>query len=217
MQTMKRNSRSRSTRPARPFFEQLLRQAAPFALVTLAFGATLTACGRAASDPAELASRRSGPPSAKPTEGPRLAGTIVSCHDGDTCHLRLDGQKVMILRLAGIDAPEVMGGPDNKGQPFGQAARDFLVGQVKGKAVSVRAIELDPYGRTVAEIYDATGLVNLRLVQQGLAEAYRYATSRVDKAAYRAAEDTAKAAKLGVWSEGSSYVSPGDFRRSNKP
>lgn len=140
-----------------------------------------------------------------------VRGTISYCHDGDTCVLDQTNGKKTTLRLAGIDAPEVSSG----GQPFGKEAQEYLSGMIKGKQVSVREIETDPYDRTVAEIFLKDDLVNIKLVQQGLAEAYRYATNKVDKKAYAEAETKAKKENKGIWSL-KSYESPSDFRQRTK-
>ncbi len=140
---------------------------------------------------------------------------VNRCHDGDTCVLTKSDGTTITIRLAGIDAPEVMGGEDGKGQPLGIDARDLLISLVRGKHVQLREIEKDPYGRTVGEFYLGNQLQNIKLVQAGLAEAYKYATNAVDKRAYAAAEAAARNAKKGVWAQ-DSYESPSDFRKANK-
>jgi micrococcal nuclease len=166
--------------------------------------ATLAAvgCGGAASSEVDAGSG-----------GETFTGRVSSCHDGDTCVVDRDGERVT-LRFAGIDAPEVSGGPDNRGQPMGRDARDLLNDLVRGKTVKVRAIEPDPYGRTVAEVFVDTKLVNMVMVEKGMAEAYRWATNEIDKVAYRRAEERARDAERGVWSL-DDYESPSDFRHRN--
>lgn len=147
--------------------------------------------------------------------GSTVSGRVLTCHDGDTCNIMLTGQnRRFTVRLAGIDAPEVSGG-ESGGQPLGKDSRGLLNGLVKGKDVKVRTVELDPYGRMVGEIYVGTKLVNMLIVEKGMAEAYRWADNRVNKKAYRDAEKRAKLARAGVWSL-SQYESPGEFRRRTK-
>lgn len=142
-------------------------------------------------------------------------GTIKSCHDGDTCNIDLDDGGYLTVRFAGIDAPEVSGGEDNKGQPFGKTARDFLNNKIKGKKVRIAQIEKDPYDRMVAEIFLGDTLINMEMVKEGLAEAYKWApANKIDKKAYADAEKEAKNFLIGVWSQGASYVSPADFRNN---
>lgn len=145
-----------------------------------------------------------------------VKGRISWCHDGDTCTATIDGTGQRLqLRLAGLDAPEVSGGSDGKGQPLGQKSRDFTFSKVKGKPVEIKLIEKDPYGRTVAEIFVGGQNVNMMNVEAGLAEAYKWATWKINKAAYRAAEGEAKKKKAGVWGL-PDYQSPGDFRHGKE-
>src|SRR5262245_59656458 len=74
---------------------------------------------------------------------------VYHCHDGDTCRVRIAGAVWLNVRLAGIDAPEVGGARRGEGQPLGAEARDFLNARVKGKAVTLRQVDLDQYNRPV--------------------------------------------------------------------
>lgn len=143
--------------------------------------------------------------------------TVKACHDGDTCTVvrALDGVEIK-LRLAGIDAPEISGGPGGEGQPMAREARDLLVRLLKGRTIVYRPITQDPYGRTVAEIVADGEVVNRILLNAGLAEFYRAADPKIDKKLYESIETRAKAAKKGVWSL-ETYESPAHFRKANKP
>ena len=48
-----------------------------------------------------------------------FTGAVTKVHDGDSIHITPKGEKRVIIRLAGIDAPEIK-------QPFGIASRDRL-------------------------------------------------------------------------------------------
>ena len=48
-----------------------------------------------------------------------FTGPVTKVHDGDSIHIMPKGEKRIIIRLAGIDAPEIK-------QPFGIASRDKL-------------------------------------------------------------------------------------------
>ena len=204
-----------------------------FSTILAGFGLTLTGCGSgsSASDTEFWKKRKTAKAAPAKVTVPE---TVVSdpassaklpfatedayvnrCHDGDTCTITLTSGAAMTIRLAGIDAPEVMGGVDGKGQPLGTDARDLLSSLVRGKNVQVREIEKDPYGRTVGEFYVNGELQNIKLVQAGLAEAYKWATNVVDKKAYAAAENAARSAKKGIWALGD-YTSPSDFRKADK-
>ena len=61
--------------------------------------------------------------------------------DGDTIGVLRDHTAIKV-RLEGIDCPE-----------RGQKAKQFTSGLVFGKAVEIRPIGEDRYGRTVARVY----------------------------------------------------------------
>ena len=83
--------------------------------------------------------------------------TIRSCYDGDTCRTS-DGERI---RLACIDTPELRG---KRARPErAEAARDHLRVMVEGRAVGLRRITTDRYGRTVGELF-----VNGMNVQQAM-------------------------------------------------
>ncbi len=80
------------------------------------------------------------------TPGPVTAtethvGKVVKVADGDTLTLLTDGRQIKV-RLAEIDTPE-------KGQPFGNKAKQALAEMVFGKQVKVIVVDVDRYGRTV--------------------------------------------------------------------
>ena len=92
---------------------------------------------------------------------------IRSCYDGDTC-TTTTGEKV---RLACIDTPKLRGRNAHPGPA--KAARDYLRSRLKGKAITIRRIDTDRYGRTVAELFADGANVQEQLVASGHAEIYR--------------------------------------------
>ena len=92
---------------------------------------------------------------------------IKHCYDGVTC-TAIDGEKI---RLACIDTPELKGKNANKIRA--EEARDFLNQLVANKKVSIKRINKDRYGRTVAEIYkDGTNIQEL-IVKKGYGKIYK--------------------------------------------
>ncbi len=152
------------------------------------------------------------PPDTRVTVGP--SGTadqsdtdtfkVISITDGDTADILKDG-KPLRLRFAGIDTPE-------KGQPFGNTAKQVLSDRIGGKFVRVVIREVDRYGRAIADVYDDQGHVNLWLVQQGLAWHY---TAYSDDIGLAAAERDAKASSRGLWSD-KRHVAPWNWRKLSK-
>jgi len=128
---------------------------------------------------------------------------VVSVHDGDTLRAIDDGKAEQRIRLAGIDAPE-------RGQPFGNVARDRLAALTMGKAVAVDVEDVDRYGRTVARL-EADGLdVCRQMVADGLAWHF---TRYSDDERLAAAEREARAARRGLWRD-PAPVAPWTWRAS---
>jgi len=128
---------------------------------------------------------RPGPPPAGWT------GEVVGVADGDTLTVLRDRTPVKI-RLAEIDCPE-------RGQPFGQRAKQHAADLAFGKRVRVAEQSRDRYGRTVAEVFLEDGRsLNRELVQVGLAWQYRrYSTSP----SLAALEGSAREARRGLWGD----------------
>ena len=120
-----------------------------------------------------------------------LTGRVVGVADGDTVTILTPERQQVKIRLGQIDAPE-------KAQPFGQRSKQSLSDLIFGKEVRVQVETTDRYGRTVGRIFQDNLDVNLEQVKRGMAWAYRqYLTDKT----FLEAEHTAKAAKIGLWSE----------------
>lgn len=128
---------------------------------------------------------------------------VIRITDGDTLTVRA-GERNFRVRLHGVDAPE-------RGQAFGTKARDFLADAVAGKAVALRVLDVDRYGRLIAEVLIGTTNWNLELLRAGLA--WHYAEYD-DTPAYRAAEAAARASRRGLWTEPAPEA-PWEYRRKN--
>ena len=92
---------------------------------------------------------------------------IKKCYDGDTC-TSLSGEKI---RLACIDSPEIRGKRADPEKAI--FVRDYLNDLISGKAVKIRRITYDRYGRTVAELYKDKKNLQKHLVDLGLAKVYK--------------------------------------------
>lgn len=136
--------------------------------------------------------------------------TLLSVGDGDTVRVSSrQGMKVTI-RLACIDAPETSQGAS------GKWSTQTLKGLVQGKSISLNPQVKDRYGRTVAEIYVGNRNINLQMVRQGAAYAYRKYLKPCDRDAYIRAQSIAIKEKLGVWGPYRPNKFPWDFRRSRR-
>ncbi len=130
-----------------------------------------------------------------------IRGVVTAVKDGDTIELRADTAKHRI-RLYGIDCPE-------KGQAFGQKAKQFTGELCFGKRVSVVTHGRDRYGRIVGEVILPDGrILNRELVAAGLAWWYRkYSRDPL----LERLEAEARRAKRGLWSE-AHPTPPWEFR-----
>jgi micrococcal nuclease len=140
---------------------------------------------------------------ASPLWAEDFTGKVVGVSDGDTITvMRLDrGEKV---RLYGIDCPE-------KGQAFGNRAKQFTSEMVFGKEVLVKTHGCDKYGRILGEVFmpDGTSL-NQELVRNGLAWWFKRYVKDVTLARL---EEEARAGKVGLWADPHA-VPPWEWRKS---
>lgn len=123
-----------------------------------------------------LAASTAAAAAGQPMPGP-FAARVERVIDGDSLAVRVDiwpGLEVAtIVRLRGIDAPELAGRcPEERRRAV--AAREALAALVGAGAVSLAAVETDKYGgRVVADVADAVGRpLAAALVGAGLARRY---------------------------------------------
>jgi len=146
--------------------------------------------------------------SALPVIAAISTGQVNRIDDGDTIAVVTNAGQQEVIRLAGIDAPE-------SGQPFGAQSTENLAKLVSGKAVTLDCTGEVSYGRLVCKVLLPNGDdVDLDQVKVGLAwhyKQYQSEQSPQDRAAYAAAEDAARKARVGLWSD-SNPVQPQDYR-----
>lgn len=140
---------------------------------------------------------------------PGPGATVVSIGDGDTITVRMAGEQVTV-RLACIDAPEASQRPD------GQHARRYLQQRLSlGSRVRLVEKTTDRHGRLVAEVFNASN-INLMLVADGQAFAYRRYLGTCDAREYLAAEERARRRRYGVWQVEGGITRPWHFRRQRR-
>ena len=138
-----------------------------------------------------------------------VTATVLSIGDGDTIRVSQAGRAVTV-RLACIDAPETAQ------SPYGQLARTFLQQRLPiGREVSLDVKTTDRYGRSVAEVFSGVN-INLALVEDGQAFAYRQYLGGCNAKVYLAAESRASRRRLGVWQVRGGITRPWDFRRGRR-
>ena len=126
--------------------------------------------------------------------------------DGDTIRM---GNKT--YRLYGIDAPEkdqLCNRVDKEPWKCGREARSTLWKLTKGKQVTCKVKDTDRYNRDVAICYVGKTDLNRRMVETGMAMAYRQYSKH-----YVRDEWYAERNKLGIWQ--GKFTEPWKWRRSN--
>ena len=135
-----------------------------------------------------------------------LSATVLSIGDGDTIRVRQSGRAVTV-RLACIDAPETAQ------SPHGQQARSYLQQRLPvGREVRLEVKTTDRYGRSVAEVISEIN-INLAMVEDGQAFAYRQYLSGCNAKEYLDAEYRASRRRYGVWQVEGGITRPWDFRK----
>lgn len=140
-------------------------------------------------------------------QGVALASvTVASVGDGDTFRAK-QGNQTITVRLACIDAPE------RAQKPFGDQSSARLKQLLPvGQTVQLRQVDRDRYGRSVAEVFVGERSVNLTMIQEGQAVAYRQYLNGCNAKQFLNAEASAKNKRLAFWNQ-SNPVMPWDFRR----
>ncbi|KXB30787.1 hypothetical protein AT959_08640 [Dechloromonas denitrificans] len=134
-----------------------------------------------------------------------ISGKVVRIADGDTVTILAEGNQQVTVRLADIDAPE-------KGQAFGNAARQALADAVFLKNIQVDVVKIDKYGRSVGYVVADGNDVNQMLVRDGHAWVYR---QYVTRKSYLQDEEAARNRRAGLWKD-TNPKAPWEFRRGGK-
>ena len=150
-----------------------------------------------------------------------IEGVVSKISDGDTIHVTDSlGTKVKV-RFYGIDCPETEKGNkrtgkiSKQGQPYGEEAYRTLQGKLQRQRVRLDVMDIDRYGRTVSIVWLGNRNINLEMVQEGWAWAYKQYLDRPHASEYIKAEEQARAKKLGLWQQGNPQP-PWEFRRLQK-
>jgi len=125
------------------------------------------------------------------TAVPTFTARVTAVIDGDTIDVVSVDKRTVRIRLEGIDCPEA-------GQPFSNVARNFTRTLLFDKTVTVRPIDTDRYGRTVARVVIDGKEASVALVSAGLAWVF---TTYSNDRTLEAAEADAKRAKRGGWAD----------------
>ncbi len=141
---------------------------------------------------------------------------VLKIYDGDTIKVKGYNNLIIVVRFAGIDAPETRK-KNYPGQPYGEKAKKMVENLISDKKVILKTYGTGGYNRILAEIFTKKGInINLELIRKGLAEVYRGRVPEgFDISPYLEAEAAAKRSNRGIWSLGSQYESPRQWRREH--
>src|SRR5688572_6310625 len=131
-----------------------------------------------------------------------FTGEVIRVLDGDTIEV-LHEKKPERIRLYGIDCPE-------KGQPFGQKAKQATSSLLFGKAVRIESHGRDKHRRTLGTVFDGDLNVNQQLVKEGWCWWFRKFVPKDQT--MKQFEQAAKDANKGLWAD-PNPVPPWLYRR----
>ena len=142
-----------------------------------------------------------------------FSGRVVAIADGDTLTVLDADNRQHVIRLAGIDAPE-------SSQAFGQRSKQNLSRLVFGKQVTLECeTGQESFGREICKVTGPDGNDDcLQQVRDGMAwhyKQYQSEQTRADRGSYAAAEDAAREAHLGLWSDPHPMM-PQDYRHGTQ-
>lgn len=137
-----------------------------------------------------------------------IVGKVTEVIDGDTIVVADDQQKTYIIRLAGIDAPEI-------NQDYGKKARKFLSDLVFEKNVTATTSKMDRNGEYVGKVLVYGRDIGLEMVIAGYAWHYKQYVNEQsdrDRQLFEAAEFHARKSRFNLWNA-SRPVAPWEFRK----
>ncbi|OPY15081.1 MAG: Thermonuclease precursor [Syntrophus sp. PtaB.Bin075] len=147
-----------------------------------------------------------------------VEGTVSKISDGDTLHVATPEGTKLKVRLYGCDAPETekmdrrTGQTSMPGQPYGEESFLALQSKVYRKNVRLDIIDIDRYRRMVSMIWLGNRNINLEMIREGHAEAYRKYLKEPYQSQFINAEKQARAERAGIWGL-SDFERPSEFRK----
>lgn len=129
-------------------------------------------------------------------------GVVARVVDGDTLEAKTAGRTVTI-RLLNVDTPETKH-PDLPPECLGPEATDFLEQRLPaGTRIRLEydQVRLDPYGRTLAGVYESDSLVNAEIAAAGLGVAVVFEPNRRFYDQVLSAQEQATSNRLGLFSD----------------
>ncbi len=133
----------------------------------------------------------------------QVEGEVKAIYDGDTISVLLDGGGEEVVRLVGINAPE-MNGPNANPEPFALEAKSLL-DKTLGKHVTLlissdERFQRDNYGRLLCVVVYEGENLNAALLSEGLARRMFFRNSMLNFPAWEDLEVKARSKRKGIWS-----------------
>jgi len=136
---------------------------------------------------------------------PPVTYKVITIADGDTFTI-LENDKPVRIRVDAIDAPE-------KGMPFAKASKKYLSALCFGKMVTVHAVTIDRYGRTVARASLPNGKdISTEMIRAGYAWHYKKYSKDV---LLSNLEIQARKSRAGLWKD-KEPVAPWEIRKLHR-
>lgn len=135
----------------------------------------------------------------------RKDATVTRVVDGDTLHVRVEGSdRETVVRLIGIDAPELRPRDEARPELFAQQATDYAKTRAENRRV---LLQLEPtrtrdrYDRLLAYVWlSENESLNLALVRDGFAYADRR-FNHTYRSLFEQAESEARKRQRGLWKD----------------
>lgn len=130
--------------------------------------------------------------------------TFVSCVDGDTIKVNIDGKKTTVRFLA-IDTPETVH-PTKEEEPYGKEASEYTCQKVtNAKKIEIEfdpgSDEYDKYNRALGWIFVDDSLLQKELISIGYAKVDYIYGDYIYTEELKQLEAIAKDEKKGIWSD----------------
>jgi micrococcal nuclease len=131
-------------------------------------------------------------------------GLVTAVYDGDTIKVRFESGLEKIVRLIGIDSPEINDLREEE-RFYAFMAKRFAFYYLYGKTIKLSYEEgelEDKYGRLLAYVWtERQGFFNRFILEEGFASSYLYFPFRYRKEFIKA-EEEAREQKKGFWQKG---------------
>lgn len=123
------------------------------------------------------------------------SGVVANVRDGDTFTLDSDESGRIVVRFAGIDAPE-------RGQAFSRQSREFLREAVRGRRVRTDCYKRDDHDREICRVFIDADDLGLRMLRAGMAwhfKRFESEQTQDERAEYDATQMGARNRRRGLW------------------